>query len=218
VGRRQDVEDRRHRREPGERNRAPWPDALRYYLLREIGLENDGNFTWDRFDERYTSDLADGLGNLASRTLAMLAKYRDGVVPSDDATTALDTAGTGALATYAAAMDRFDVRGGAEAAWALVTEANQYIVRTAPWALAKEGKTAELDETLASLARCLYRLAVLAAPFLPEKCALLYQSLGRAGRPEEVRWDSLANPPVAGDRTNRAPVLFPKPDRESATS
>ena len=59
------------------------PDPLRYFLLREVGFEADGNFTWERFDERYTADLADGLGNLASRTLAMLAKYRDGMVPID---------------------------------------------------------------------------------------------------------------------------------------
>jgi methionyl-tRNA synthetase len=193
------------------------PDALRYFLLREIGLENDGNFTWDRFDERYTSELADGLGNLASRSLAMLAKYREGVVPSDSTETPLDTAGHAAQAAYAAAMDRFDVRGGADAAWSLVTEANQYIVRTAPWALAKEGKEAELDRAMASLARCLYRLAVLAAPFLPGKCALLYASLGRAGRPEAAGWSTLTAPPVAGDRTSRAPVLFPKPEAGPAT-
>ncbi len=188
------------------------PDALRYFLLREIGLENDGNFTWDRFDDRYTSDLADGLGNLASRSLAMLAKYRGGVVPAETTVTPLDAAGTAVLAIYAAAMDRFQVREGADAVWSLVTEANQYIVRTAPWTLAKEGKEAELDRALASLARCLYRLAVLAAPFLPEKCALLYASLGRTGRPEGPLWDTLANPSVAGDRTSRAPVLFPKPE------
>jgi len=188
------------------------PDALRYFLLREIGLENDGNFTWDRFDDRYTSDLADGLGNLASRSLAMLAKYRGGVVPADTTVTPLDAAGTAMLATYAATMDRFQVREGADAVWSLVTEANQYIVRTAPWTLAKEGKETELDRALASLARCLYRLAVLAAPFLPEKCALLYASLGRTGRPEGPLWDTLASPAVAGNRTSRAPVLFPKPE------
>ncbi|HEU5218503.1 MAG TPA: methionine--tRNA ligase [Gemmatimonadales bacterium] len=188
------------------------PDALRYFLLREIGFEGDGNFTWERFDERYTADLADGLGNLASRTLAMLAKYRNGVVPGDSTLTPLDTAAAAVLGAYAQAMDRFDVRGGADAAWSLVTEANQYIVRTAPWTLAKEGKEAELDQALGSLARCLYRLAVLGAPILPEKCALLYASLGRSGRPEGSLWQSLANPPIAGDQTTRAPVLFPKPD------
>ncbi len=69
------------------------PDPLRYFLLREVGFESDGNFTWERFDERYTADLADGLGNLASRTIAMLLKYRDGVVPRSAASTALDRAG-----------------------------------------------------------------------------------------------------------------------------
>jgi methionyl-tRNA synthetase len=123
-------------------------DALRYFLLREVGLENDGNFSWDRFDERYVADLADGLGNLASRSLAMLDKYRGGVVPDRSPATALDQAGARAVSAYAAAMDRFDVRGAGDAAWALVAEANQYIVQTAPWALAKEGRESELDDAL----------------------------------------------------------------------
>src|SRR4029079_2044966 len=71
------------------------PDALRYFLLREVGVEADGNFPWERFDERYTADLADGLGNLASRSLAMLAKYRDGAVPSATESTTLDHAQSG---------------------------------------------------------------------------------------------------------------------------
>ena len=69
------------------------PDALRYFLLREVGFEADGNFTWERFDERYTADLADGFGNLVSRSLAMIGKYRDGIVPSSSERTSLDDAG-----------------------------------------------------------------------------------------------------------------------------
>jgi methionyl-tRNA synthetase len=188
------------------------PDALRYFLLREVGMESDGNFTWERFDERYTADLADGLGNLASRSLAMLAKYREGVVPADTLDTPLDAAGARALSAYAEAMDAFDVRRGAEVAWELVTEANQYIVKTAPWALAKAGQLPELDRALASLARCLYRLTVLSAPFLPEKAAVLWQALGQPGRPEGAIWESLAGPKLAGARTSKPPVLFPKPE------
>ena len=188
------------------------PDPLRYFLLREVGLESDGNFSWDRFDDRYTADLADGLGNLASRSLAMLAKYREGVVPDCPANTPLDEAGARAVERYAAAMDRFDVRGAADAAWALVTEANQFIVQTAPWTLAKEGKDAALDDALAALARCLYRLAVLASPYLPEKSAVLWASLGKTGLPGGSAWSALASPEVAGDRTARQPVLFTKPD------
>ena len=89
------------------------PDALRYFLLREVGFEGDGNFTWERFDERYTSDLADGLGNLASRSLAMLEKYRAGRVPQAGAT-ALDEEADRVLASYAGAMDAIDLKGGAE--------------------------------------------------------------------------------------------------------
>jgi len=192
------------------------PDALRYFLLREVGFESDGNFTWDRFDERYTADLADGLGNLASRSLAMLDRYRGGIVPDRPEATSLDQAGTRAIATYAAAMDRFDLRGAGDAAWSLVSDANQYIVQTAPWALAKESRDDELDAAMAALARCLFRLAVLAAPFMPERMLVLWQALGRSGAPGENDWSVLADPPVAGDRTIRPPVLFPKPEPAKA--
>jgi len=188
------------------------PDALRYFLLREVGFESDGNFTWDRFDERYTADLADGLGNLASRSLAMLERYRSGVIPRSDRPTPLDAAGTRAIAAFTRAMDRFDLRGGAEAAWTIVTEANQYIVHTAPWTLAKEGRDAELDTVLASLARSLYRLAVLATPFLPEKAGALWSALGSSGVVDRAAWEGLETPPVTGLRASRPPMLFPKPE------
>lgn len=187
-------------------------DALRYFLLREVGFEGDGNFTWDRFDERYTADLADGLGNLASRSLAMLAKYRDGVVPDAPTVTPLDVAGERAVAAYIAAMDRFDLRAGGAAAWALVTEANQYIVQTAPWKLAKEARDSELDQALASLARCLYRLTVMAAPIMPERMHALWQALGQTGDPDSTAFAALATPPIAGCRTSKPPILFPKPE------
>ncbi len=77
----------------GEAIERHGPDALRYFLLREVGFEADGNFTWERFDERYTADLADGFGNLASRSLAMIGKYRDGIVPASTEPTTLDDAG-----------------------------------------------------------------------------------------------------------------------------
>jgi methionyl-tRNA synthetase len=109
-------------------------------------------------------------------------------------------------------MNDFDLKGGADAAWALVTDANQYIVRTAPWALAKEARDDELDDVLASLARCLYRLAVLAAPFIPGKAEALWRALGRTDALDAGAWNGLATPPVAGDRTTKPPVLFPKPE------
>ena len=187
------------------------PDALRYFLLREVGFEADGNFTWDRFDERYTADLADGLGNLASRSLAMLAKYRSGTVPGGSIETPLDAAGREAVEAYGRAMDRLDLRGGAEAAWRLVGHANLYIQQVAPWALAKAGKEAELDATLAALVSALYRLAVMAAPFIPGKARVLWQSLGLPQEPASGGWAGLAAPPVEGLVTMKPEVLFPKP-------
>ena len=186
------------------------PDALRHFLLREVGFEADGNFTWERFDERYTADLADGLGNLASRSLAMLAKYRNGVVPSGG-DTSLDQAGRDAVQHYARAMDALDLRGGAETAWTLVATANLYIQQVAPWALAKAGQEVELDSALAALGRALYRLAVLAGPFIPGKGQRLWQSLGLAGEVSGANWASLEAPPVTGLATTKPEVLFPKP-------
>ncbi len=185
------------------------PDALRYFLLREVGFANDGNFTWERFDERYTADLADGLGNLASRSLAMIEKYRAGVVPAGGPSP-LDEAGAEAVAGYAEAMDALDLRGGAEAAWELVTAANQYIVQVAPWSLAKQGKAQELDQALASLARCLLRLAVLAWPFMPGKAGSLWQLLGQADRPTRA-WNAATQPEVTGLTVRKPDGLFPKP-------
>jgi methionyl-tRNA synthetase len=187
------------------------PDPLRYFLLREVGFEADGNFSWERFDERYVADLADGLGNLISRSLAMLAKYRNGLVPTGGSATRLDEAGMAAVAAYSEAMDALNLRAGAEAAWDLVATANLYIQQTAPWKLAKEGRAQELDDALAALARTLYRLAVLAGPFLPGKAQVLWEALGLPGLAAEAGWGSLAAPPVEGRATAKPEVLFPKP-------
>ncbi len=186
------------------------PDPLRYFLMREIGFEGDGNFTWDRFDERYTADLADGLGNLASRVLAMLGKYRDGRVPDAPADTTLDASGSEVVARYLTLMDDLDLRGGAGAAWSLVSAGNLFVTRTAPWALAKAGEEVELDSALASLTRCLYRMAVLVSPFMPEKGDALWSALGQQGTAASAQWENLINPPVTGAHTTKVAALFPK--------
>jgi methionyl-tRNA synthetase len=112
------------------------PDPLRYFLLREVGFTNDGDFSWERFDERYNSDLADGLGNLASRSLQMIVKYREGKVPPPGTPTPLDTAGDNAVRRYAEAMEGLELKGAAEVTGELVSAANQFIVQSAPWNLA----------------------------------------------------------------------------------
>ncbi|HEY7682651.1 MAG TPA: methionine--tRNA ligase [Gemmatimonadales bacterium] len=185
------------------------PDALRYFLLREVGFAADGTFSWERFDERYVADLADGLGNLASRSLAMIEKYREGIVPAGDPG-ALDAAGEEAVRDYQNAMERTDLRAGAEAAWRLVSAANQFIVSTAPWTLAKQEQTARLDAVLAALARCLTRLAILIEPFMPGKAAELWRHLGQDA-PLTGAWPQATAPEVLGRRVHKPDGLFPKP-------
>jgi methionyl-tRNA synthetase len=184
------------------------PDALRYFLLREVGFANDGNFSWERFDERYVADLADGLGNLASRSLAMIEKYRGGKVPAG-AATSLDTAGAEAVRAYSAAMDALDLRGGADAAWGLITVANQFIVQSAPWSLAKQGKDADLDQTLAALAACLTRIAILVHPFMPGKAAELWHHLGQDAAITGA-WRQAEAPQVQGLTVRKPDGLFPR--------
>jgi len=186
-------------------------DALRYFLLREVGFEGDGNFTWERFDARYTADLADTLGNLVSRTLAMVQRYRGGTVPSSgDGGTPLEGAAQEALAAYARAMDALALDEGAAQLIQLAARANRYVEETAPWKLAKQGKAAELDAVLASLVRTVGRLAVLAGPFTPAKAEAMWQALG-GGRPfGQVSLADLGTLRVDGQQVAKPPPLFPK--------
>jgi methionyl-tRNA synthetase len=186
------------------------PDAFRWFLLREIPWDADGDFSWERFEARYIADLADGLGNLASRTLAMVEKYRGGTVPADSAGP-LDQEGAEAVQRYAEAMDALDLRAGAATVSELVGAANLHVARTAPWALAKSGDAAGLDRTLGELARTLFRLAVLASPFLPERSQLLWEALGQPGRVVDAAWALLEAPPMAGCAIKKPDGLFPKP-------
>ena len=141
----------------------------------------------------------------------MLAKYRAGTVPSSAAATPLDQSGLEAVAKYARAMDALDLRTGAEAAWSLVSAANLFVQQSAPWTLAKTQQEAELDRTLAALARALGRLTVMVSPFTPGKAQRLWESLGLEGHVAAASWAAAEHPEVPGRQTRRAEVLFPKP-------
>src|SRR6266550_4551949 len=187
-------------------------DPLRYFLLREIGFENDGDFSWERFDARYTADLADTLGNLISRALSMVDRYRGGTVPRDPTGfgTPLERDARATLERYANAMDALALADGAAAMLELATRANRFVEETAPWALAKGGRDAELDTALANLVRTAGRLAVLAQPFLPEKAAEVWELLG-TGRPlSSVKLGDLGGLAVEGLKVRKPPPLFPK--------
>jgi len=120
------------------------------------------------------------------------------------------------MEAYASAMDALDLKAGCERVGALVTEANQYIVATAPWALARSEDDAGLDRALASLARCLVRLAVMTAPFMPSKAEEVWRALGCSDDLWSVHWGSLSGRQVAGLRATRPPILFPKLDQDNS--
>jgi methionyl-tRNA synthetase len=193
-------------------------DAFRYFLLREVPFDADGNFSWERFEERYTSDLANGFGNLASRTIAMIQKYCDGVVPpvSWNALAAAVDWLRFESHNYRRAMDGLLLHEALAAAWRVVARANEYVDRQAPWKLAKNAaRTQELNDTLAALAWTLSHLALMLAPFMPTKAQELWRQLGGPGNVDERRWpvpDDTSAPPLdpVGWRVEKGLALFPR--------
>ena len=188
------------------------PDPFRFYLIREVPWESDGNFSWERFAELYNAELANGLGNLASRVLAMIEKYRGGVVPAGSLPS-LEESGAQATKAYEARMDALDLRGAIEAALGLVTEANLAITRVAPWALAKDpARAPELDAALGGLARSLIRLAVMFSPVMPTKAQELWEALGQPGAVAGAGWGRATLPEASGSPVRKPEGLFPRPE------
>lgn len=185
------------------------PDAFRYYLLRDVPWSGDGDFSWSRFDERYSADLADNVGNLVSRSLSMIEKYREGVVPRGEPTE-LEHRIADALVRYRAAMDANLLHLGIAAALELARDTNGFIVERQPWKQAKDpADAAGLDATLAALARSISIVGTLLEPFIPGKARALLERLGIEELPE---LDSLAQLDLSGRRVSRGDVLFPKPE------
>jgi methionyl-tRNA synthetase len=164
-------------------------DPLRLYLVKEIGFGNDGDFTWERFDERYNVDLANNLGNLVSRIVAMADKYRGGCLsrtaagPGALAGTALQ-----AVADYTRHMDAFALEGGVAAAFRIVDAANEFIASTEPWALARDPRHADrLSQVLFDVAEAVRIAAVLLLPVMPGSAAEVLRRVGETRRPETIR-------------------------------
>ncbi len=185
-------------------------DAFRFYVVRELDIGPDGNWTDAGFAERYHSALANGLGNLLNRSLSMLTKYRHGVVPVQSKELAAETEKV--IEETRAALEHNELQRALQSIWSLVTRANQYVDQTAPFKLAKDpAKSARLDEVLYNLAEICRILAVLLWPFLPGAAGKIYSQLGIAGVPDhftQARWGGLQE----GHAIGQPAPLFPRKD------
>jgi methionyl-tRNA synthetase len=192
-------------------------DAYRYYFLREIQFGQDGSFSWESMVARYNADLANDLGNLASRVLAMLDQYIEGRVPRPPGRpgpeSRLAEAARRAAADYDERVLAMDLTGGLAAVWGFVGEVNRYLVEVAPWALAKdEARRAELEACLHASAEALRIIAVMISPVMPRTAARLWEQLGMDSSLEEQRLPAAAAwggiPP--GTPVRRGEGLFPR--------
>lgn len=194
-------------------------DTLRYFLLREAPFGSDFSFGEEKVRLRRNGDLGNDLGNLARRSLAMLVKYRDGVVPAP-APSATGAAFATLPARVHEAMTTLGFRDALEAIWELVAALNRLIDEKRPWDLHKHGAREELDAVLYDVCEGLRWLAIMLWPFMPTKATELYGTLGFVGEPlvawnDALRWGGLA----AGTHVAPAELpLFPRMDAEPAAT
>ncbi len=185
-------------------------DAFRFYVLRELEVGPDGNWTDAGFKSRYQSELANGLGNLVNRSLSMLKRYRNGVVPTRSDELAADAEKV--VAETRERLEANQLQGALVSIWSLVTRANQYVDQTKPFSLAKDPAQAQrLDAVLYNLVETCRVLAVLLWPFIPNTATKIYAQLGLNHAPENfsaAMWGGLQLDQKIGEP---AP-LFPRKD------
>ena len=198
------------------------PDPLRLYLTKEIAFGQDGDFTWDRFEERYNVDLANNFGNLVSRLASMAHRYRKGrLAAPPSAPGPLAEAAGGAVAAYREAMDAFALHGGVAAAFRLVDAANEYIAAVEPWVTARDpARAAELDRQLYDVSEAVRIAALLLTPVMPSSCR---EVLARVGAPvdSDLNLDRDAvwtTPPGAVRQVVKGDPLWPRLDPDRAAS
>jgi methionyl-tRNA synthetase len=201
-------------------------DALRYFLLREVVFGQDGSFSFDALVQRYNSDLANGLGNLASRTLTMIARYFKGEVPypSNAAHTPADAAiaetARRTIADYGTLFDQFQFSRALETAWGLVSAVDKYIVENEPWSLGEkkdrdEDSRSRLATVLYTSAEALRIVTALAHPVMPDATAKIWAQLGlgdiRKFDLGELQWGQLH----LGTKLGDVQAVFPRADKSA---
>jgi methionyl-tRNA synthetase len=199
-------------------------DALRYFLLREVVFGQDGSFSFDALVQRYNSDLANGLGNLASRTLTMITRYFKGEIPypSQTARTPADDviadAARKAIADYGALFDQYQFSRALESAWALVAAVDRYIVENAPWSLDErkdEESRARLATVLYTSVEALRIVTALAHPVVPDATAKIWvqMGLGDIGKFDltHLQWGQLQ----LGTKLGEVQAVFPRADKSA---
>jgi methionyl-tRNA synthetase len=188
-------------------------DALRYLLLREIAFDRDGDFTVEHAVARYNAELANELGNLFSRTLSMVQRYRGGAVAPWSAEAALDFERlvAGVVDDYCAHMDKLEFDEALEAYWRAVQAANRFVEEKKPWELAKAADAKPLDDALRVLLEVLRMSSVLCVPFMPEKSAEMRRQLELEADVSKIALDEARRPGDAGWKRVGAPSpLFRK--------
>jgi methionyl-tRNA synthetase len=190
-------------------------DAFRYYFLRAIPFGSDGSFSWEDMQARYTSELANDFGNLASRLIAMIEKYCNGSIPQVSNEASLEKLLVDTAANADKAMCALDFQGGILSIMEFCKRVNGYVTEKEPWAIAKDpNRTDELNAVLYNTAEAIRALAVLLHPVMPETTEKLWDSLGASSLgtigsqkiSEVSKWGQLKS----GSKVTKGAVLFPR--------
>ncbi len=197
-------------------------EGLRYYLLRDIVFGQDGNFSFDALVERYNADLANGLGNLASRTLAMIQQYFEGKIPAPPDAQGGELAAL-ASETIPKALDHFEAfefSRGLEAVWALTGAVDKFIVEQKPWVLAKSDATGDREKLRAALYQAAEVVRIVTAliyPVMPKSASKIWAQLGQTGSLADFQWKDLQWGGLKpGTQLGKTEAVFPRLDVEES--
>ena len=197
-------------------------DAFRYYFLRAIPFGSDGSFSWEDMGARYTSELANDFGNLASRIIAMIEKYCDGAIPAIARDEELATLLAAQVERADAAMCALDFQGGIGAIMDFCKRINGYVTEKEPWAMAKDpANQGELEKVLYNTADAVRALAVLLHPVMPTTTQTLWESLGAHETIGDIKGQKIADVAIwgqlpTGSRVTKGAVLFPRLEEKPA--